>query len=57
MAKKEEGVKDCRNHYGMLIPAGLLIGIGTGLLIGQVAACTLIGLGFGFAAAYFVGKK
>lgn len=33
---------------GVAIPAGLLIGIGVGLLIDNVAAGVLIGLGFGF---------
>jgi hypothetical protein len=33
---------------GIFIPAGLLIGIGIGLLIGEIAAWTLLGLGVGF---------
>lgn len=33
---------------GLAIPAGLLIGIGVGFIIGNVAAGTLIGLGCGF---------
>ena len=42
---------------GMAIPAGLLIGIGVGMLYGQIAAGTLIGLGCGFLAAFFVVLK
>ncbi|MBT7902581.1 hypothetical protein HN587_01875 [Candidatus Woesearchaeota archaeon] len=42
---------------GMLIPAGLLIGIGVGFLTNQVAAGTLIGLGIGFAVSYFMANK
>jgi len=40
----------------MLIPGGLLIGLGIGLAINQVAAGTLIGLGCGFVAAFVAGK-
>jgi hypothetical protein len=42
--KKEE------SEY-LAIPAFLLIGIGLGLYVGQVAALTLIGLGVGFAVS------
>ena len=38
------------------IPAGLFIGIGVGLLTGQVAGYTMIGLGFGFLVSFF-GKR
>ncbi|MBU1975239.1 MAG: hypothetical protein KKG59_02430 [Nanoarchaeota archaeon] len=41
----------------MPIPALLLIGIGIGLLTGQVAAFTLIGLGLGIFLTYFLSKK
>jgi hypothetical protein len=34
------------------IPASLFIGIGIGLLLNQVAAFTLIGLGVGFFITY-----
>lgn len=47
MVDKKEG-----KLGGLLIVSGLLIGIGTGLLLDAVAAGTLIGLGLGFAAAY-----
>lgn len=33
---------------GLAIPAGLLIGLGIGMVVGQVAAGVLIGLGIGF---------
>ena len=36
----------------LLIPGGLLIGIGIGMIYNQVAAGTLIGLGAGFIAAF-----
>jgi hypothetical protein len=42
---------------GYAIPACLLIGIGIGLLIGQVAALTLIGLGVGFLIMFLFRKK
>ncbi|MBU0907105.1 MAG: hypothetical protein KKE05_03010 [Nanoarchaeota archaeon] len=42
-------MKDKKNDFsGIAIPAFLLIGIGYGLLVGNVAAWTLIGLGLGF---------
>ncbi len=53
MAKKE---KKC-NMSGVAIPGFLLIGIGVGLLIDQVAALTLIGLGTGFLVMYGSSKK
>jgi hypothetical protein len=43
-----------RNEYKVFIPAGLFIGIGVGLLIGNVAAGTLIGLGVGYIFAYVI---
>ncbi len=42
---------------GVLIPAGLLIGIGIGFLTGQIPAWTLIGLGAGFLAMFLLRKK
>lgn len=38
------------DRTGLMIPAGLFIGIGYGLLTGNVAAYTIIGLGVGFLA-------
>jgi hypothetical protein len=46
IAKKEMKFRD--DASGVFVPAGLLVGIGTGMLLGQVAAGTLIGLGVGF---------
>jgi hypothetical protein len=40
--KRQSGVT------GLAIPAGLLIGIGVGFLVDDVAAGTMIGLGCGF---------
>jgi hypothetical protein len=42
-----------RKHLG-LIPAGLLIGLGIGLLLGHPVAVMFIGLGLGFIATAFV---
>jgi len=39
------------------VPACLFIGIGVGLLTGQVAAFTLIGLGTGFLITFLVSRK
>lgn len=50
MAKKND-------PSGLLIPAGLLIGIGIGFLTYQIPAWTLIGLGAGFLAMFIFRKK
>ena len=55
MAKKDKRKKEDRIDW--LIPAGLFIGIGVGLLTGQVAGFTLIGFGAGFAATYILGRN
>jgi len=55
--KKSKRVKKNDDRYGLAIPAGLLIGVGVGLLIGQVAAFTLIGLGVGFLIGFLIGRK
>ena len=39
------------------VPACLFIGIGVGLLTGQVAAFTLIGLGAGFLITFLSSRK
>jgi len=45
------------NLNGIAIPACLLIGLGVGILIGQVAALLLIGLGIGFLLMFLFRKK
>jgi hypothetical protein len=54
--KKKENKKESDNS-GVLIPGGLLVGLGVGLLINKVAALTLIGLGAGFIAMWFFRNK
>tara|TARA_Y100000310_G_C20527440_1_gene736773 strand:- start:152 stop:313 length:162 start_codon:yes stop_codon:yes gene_type:complete len=39
------------------VPAFLFIGIGIGLITGQVAGFTLIGLGVGFLVGYIFRKR
>lgn len=34
--------------YGFIIPAGILIGLGVGMLVDHVVSCFLVGLGIGF---------
>jgi|APSaa5957512576_1039674.scaffolds.fasta_scaffold222943_1 hypothetical protein len=46
-----------KDNSGVLIPAGLLIGIGIGFLTGQIPAWTLIGLGAGFLAMFLFKNK
>ncbi|MBT3691455.1 hypothetical protein HOG16_04405 [Candidatus Woesearchaeota archaeon] len=46
-----------KDYSGMLIPGGLLIGIGVGMAVGQIPAGTLIGLGLGFVATYIFRNK
>jgi len=55
--KKRKSKKKKDDLYGMAIPGFLLIGIGVGLLIGEVAPFTLIGLGIGFIVAMALGKR
>ena len=55
--KKTKKDKEKHERYGFAIPAGLFIGLGVGLLTGQVAAFLLIGLGIGFLIGYFGVKK
>lgn len=44
MANKKEDLR------GLLIPAGVITGMGVGFLIDNVVAGMLVGLGLGFAA-------
>jgi hypothetical protein len=39
------------HRYNILIPVGVLIGLGAGILVSQIGAGVLIGLGFGMVAA------
>jgi hypothetical protein len=48
MPEQSEDPKKRKGVTGVAIPAGLLIGLGVGLLVDQVAAGCLIGLGGGF---------
>lgn len=48
--------KKNKEKSGLLIPAGLFLGIGIGMLFDQVAAGTVIGLGCAYVAKYFVDK-
>lgn len=48
MAKKDKG------FGGLLIPAGLFIGMGVGFVINQLVAAMFIGLGIGFLAFFLM---
>ncbi len=49
--------KDTSDSSGLFIPACLLIGIGIGIILDNVSAFTLIGLGLGFLCKWFFRKK
>jgi len=51
------GYRRSRRGFRSLIPAGLLIGLGVGLLIGHVVAAGLVGLGFGFLGSAVVSTQ
>jgi len=53
MVKKQKKESD---NSGVLIPAGLLVGIGVGLLLGKVVAFAVIGLGVGFLGMWIFRK-
>lgn len=53
MAKKVKKAVDS----GVLVPGGLLIGIGLGFILGNIPAWTLIGLGVGFVGMWIFRKK
>ena len=48
MAKKSKNEK----LAGILVPAGCLIGLGIGMVYGNIAAGVLIGLGCGFLGMF-----
>jgi hypothetical protein len=49
--EKSKVIKEKRYcHSGVFVPAGLFIGMGVGMLIGQIPAGLFIGLGLGFLA-------
>ena len=50
MTDETEESKKKKEIAGLLIPAGLFIGMGIGLAIGYLVPGLLIGLGVGFAA-------
>ena len=50
MPKQSDDQKKDWNITGVAIPAGLLIGMGVGFLIGNITAGLFIGLGGGFLA-------
>ncbi len=55
MTTDEEKVNHDRHHRGgLLVPAGLLIGLGIGMLAGYSWPGLLIGLGCGFLASTFM---
>jgi len=49
-AKSRELTEPGEKHqpYGFIIPAGILIGLGVGMLVDHVASGFLVGLGLGF---------
>jgi len=55
ISKKKESKKEDMSKWP--IPAFLFIGIGIGLLTGEVAAFTVIGLGVGIIITYLFFKK
>ena len=46
--KTEEPKKNYKGISGLGIPAGALIGMGVGMLVGNLTAWLMIGLGTGF---------
>ena len=46
MAKKD------KSYAGLLIPGGLLLGMGIGFVVDQLVGAMFIGLGAGFIAAF-----
>ena len=50
MADENEESKKQWEKVGLFIPAGVLLGLGIGMAVGQVAPGLFIGLGAGFLA-------
>lgn len=50
MASQQDDQRNWGGPEGLAIPAGLFIGIGVGLLVGNVGAGGMVGLGCGFLA-------
>jgi len=46
-----------KHDSGIFIPAGIFLGLGIGMLTGNVAAFLIIGLGLGFIGMYIFRKK
>ena len=52
MAQQSEEQKKQWNTVGLAIPAGVLLGLGVGFLIDNIAAGLFIGLGGGFLVMF-----
>ena len=57
MATPEENEQRKRHGRHFLIPAGVLIGLGVGLITGYAGPGVLIGLGFGLLASAFIAPS
>jgi len=44
------------HNNGIILPAGMFLGIGIGLLTGKVAAFTLIGIALGFLGMWLANR-
>jgi len=50
-------IKTKHDKNNWLIAAGLFIGLGIGLITGQIWGCVLIGFGLGLLVAYLISRK
>lgn len=50
-------VKKEKDAAGLFIPGGLLLGMGIGFLVGNIAAGMFVGLGLGFIAFAIVSTS
>jgi len=57
MSTQSEQPKKQKGVSGLAIPAGLLIGLGVGSLVGNIAAGIFLGLGGGFLIMLIVRAK